>query len=393
MKRVIVPLFVLLMSGCAITQKAGYDYKPKIAESKLQRELDLVPPPANGKLTIAVYQFADKTGQRKAVPGIASFSTAVTQGGDALLIRALQDVGQGTWFDVVERGNIDALTKERLIITQMRQAYEGKDAQKLMPLTFAGIIVEGGVIGYDTGLESGGVGYNFLGIGPTTQYSKDIVTVSLRAVSVNTGKVLATVTVTKVIYSTADSIAIFKSVDPQGSTSIVNQVMAGNIGSQSATAGILQFESGLTINEATTLGLKTTIEAAVVELINEGRRKGVWDFKPVPPLEPTASERVGKAVGATFGVLTAPVRAVGDLVESSLGGTLDDNMTKGWEMTSPSRLVKPDYKKEPAKTDAPTSVAPVVPDPGASGTPNIPLGMSAPTGVPADEAAKMGVVK
>jgi len=56
-----------------------------------------------------------------------------------------------------------------------------------MPLQFAGILIEGGIIGYDSGLESGGTGYNFLGIGPTTQYSKDVITISLRAVSVNTG--------------------------------------------------------------------------------------------------------------------------------------------------------------------------------------------------------------
>jgi len=280
-------VLIVMLSGCAIGQKIGVpDHKPQIPKNELQKEFDAVPPPAKGKLTVAVYQFADKTGQRKAVPGIASFSTAVTQGGDALLIRALQDVGKGQWFEVVERGNIDALTKERLIITQMRQAYEGKDAQKLMPLKFAGVIIEGGIIGYDTGLESGGIGYNFLGIGPSTQYSKDIITISLRAVSVNTGKILASVTVTKIVYSTADSIAIFKSIDPGGISSIVKQVGASNNGATDAAAAIFQFESGLTINEATTIALKTTIESSVVELIKEGQRKGVWDYVQVAPVVP-----------------------------------------------------------------------------------------------------------
>ena len=392
MKKTIIALAILMLSGCAVVQKAGYDYKPKVAENKLQREFDIIPPPANGKLSVAVYQFSDKTGQRKQLPGIASFSTAVTQGADALLIRALQDVGQSSWFEVVERGNIDALTKERLIITQMRQAYEGEKAQKLMPLTFAGIILEGGVIGYDTGLESGGVGYNFLGIGPTTQYSKDIITVSLRAISVNTGKVLATVTVTKVIYSTSDTIAIFKSIEPTGS--IIQQVFTPNTGVNSATAGIFQFETGFTINEATTIALKTTIEAAVLELINEGQRKGVWDFKEVPPVPRTASEVIGEALGATAGVVTAPVRAVGEVIESGLGGTLDNNITKGWNKTSPSNLLKPKYDKAtPIEKDGPVTVAPAEPKPGAKGQPNIPLGMSAPKSSPADVAAKQGEVK
>jgi len=282
MKKLLPIFLIVLLSGCAISQKVGLlDAKPVVPKNELQKEFDDVPPPANGKLTVAVYSFQDKTGQRKAIPGIASFSTAVTQGADALLIRSLQDVGKGTWFEVVERGNIDALTKERLIITQMRAAYEGNNAQKLMPLTFAGIILEGGIIGYDTGLESGGVGYNFLGIGPTTQYSKDIVTVSLRAISVNTGKVLATVTVTKVIYSTADAMAIFKSIDPSGFSNLGSQLFNSSTGSTGAAAAIFQFEAGLTINEATTIALKSTIEAAVIELIKEGQRKGVWDYSQI----------------------------------------------------------------------------------------------------------------
>jgi curli production assembly/transport component CsgG len=318
MRRLLIALLITVLSGCSVTQKMGVEYKPELPKNNLQEEMNSVPPPAKGKLTVAIYQFQDKTGQRKSVPGIASFSTAVTQGADALLIRALQDVGHGNWFDVVERGNIDALTKERLIITQMRQAYEGKDAQKLMPLTFAGILLEGGIIGYDSGLESGGAGYNFLGIGPTTQYSKDIVTVSLRAISVNTGKILATVTVTKVVYSTSDTIAIFKSVDPAAGN-LLGQIFNNNIGSQAATAGIFQFETGLTINEATTLALKTTIESAVVELIKEGERKGVWDYR--------------------------------------------------------------------------TTIDPVTPNTKASGDATIPLGMSKSAETPADQAAKMGVVK
>ena len=39
-----------------------------------------------------------------------------------------------------------------------------------------------------------------------------------------------------------------------------------------------EFESGLTVNEPGTLAVKAAIEAAVVELIKEGQRKGVWDF-------------------------------------------------------------------------------------------------------------------
>jgi curli production assembly/transport component CsgG len=171
-------------------------------------------------------------------------------------------VGKGQWFDVVERVNVDNLIKERTIIKQMRDMYEGNNAKTVPPLHFAGIIVEGGIIGYDSGMESGGAAYKWLGIGPQSQYSKDIVTVSLRAISVSSGRVLTTITVSKTIYSTADSIAVLKAF--RGGTAF------------------FEAETGLTINEPTTLAVKATVEAAVVELINEGERKGIWSFKTTP---------------------------------------------------------------------------------------------------------------
>ena len=190
---------------------------------------------------------------------MASLSTAVTQGAETFLIQALQNVGQGRWFEVVERVGIDNLTKERTIIRQMREAYEGNKAQPLMPMQFAGIIFEGGLVGYDSTTTSGGAGMRIFGIGKQTQWSTDVVTVSLRAVSVNTGKVLATVTVQKTILSTADSATALKFFDQ---------------GTQAFEA-----EAGLTINEPGTYAVKAATELAVVEIIKEGARKGIWDFK------------------------------------------------------------------------------------------------------------------
>ena len=263
MIKIALTLGLLLLSNCAVMQKGGMDSKPEITEMKLQKEFDTVPAPAQKKITVAVYSFQDKTGQRRNTPNIASFSTAVTQGAEPFLIKALQDVGKGQWFDVVERENVDNLIKERTIIKQMRDMYEGNNAKSVPPLQFAGIIIEGGIIGYDSGMESGGAAYKWLGIGPQSQYSKDIVTVSLRAVSVSSGRVLTTITVSKTIYSTADSIAILKAF--RGGTAF------------------FEAETGLTINEPTTLAVKATVEAAVVELINEGERKGIWSFKNPKP--------------------------------------------------------------------------------------------------------------
>lgn len=265
MKKTLLALSIAtILSGCAVVQTTGLnETDPTVTGQRVnvKKEFDTIPAPAAGKpVSVAVYSFADKTGQRRPQANIASLSTAVTQGAETFLIKALSDVGRGQWFEVVERVGIDNLTKERLIIRQMREAYEGNAAKPLMPMQFAGIIIEGGIVGYDSSTTSGGAGMRIFGIGKQTQWSTDTVTVSLRAVSVNTGKVLSSVTVQKTILSTADSATALKFFD--------NATQA------------FEAEAGLTINEPGTYAVKAATEMAVVELIKEGQRKGVWDFKP-----------------------------------------------------------------------------------------------------------------
>ena len=264
MKKTILALLIATMfSGCAVIQTTGLnETDPTVTTQRpaVKKEFDTLPSPAAGKrVSVAVYSFTDKTGQRRPQANVASLSMAVTQGADSFLIKALSDVGRGEWFEVVERGGLDNLTKERLIIRQMREAYEGANAKPLMPMQFAGIILEGGIIGYDASTTSGGAGMRIFGIGKQTQWSTDTVTVSLRAVSVNTGKVIASVTVQKTILSTADSATALKFFD--------NATQA------------FEAEAGLTINEPGTYAVKAATEMAVVELIKEGQRKGVWDFR------------------------------------------------------------------------------------------------------------------
>jgi curli production assembly/transport component CsgG len=263
MKRLLLILFLVNLTGCAVIQSTGLsETGPEITTQmkQVKKEFDTIPGPAGGRpVSVAVYSFADKTGQRRPSATVASLSTAVTQGAETFLIQALQNVGHSQWFDVVERVGIDNLVKERTIIKQMREAYEGPNAKPLMPMQFAGMILEGGLVGYDTSTTSGGAGVRVFGIGKQTQWSTDTVTVSLRAVSVNTGKVLASVTIQKTILSTADSGTVMKFFDQ---------------GTQAFEA-----EAGLTINEPGTYATKSAVELAVVELIKEGQRKGVWDYK------------------------------------------------------------------------------------------------------------------
>lgn len=263
MKKTLLTLaIVTLLSGCAIHQNNPLVEadKPEVTKVMMQKEFDTIPAPAGGKpVSVAVYSFRDMTGQRRPQSNIASLSMAVTQGAESFLIKALQDVGKGQWFDVVERVGLDNLTKERLIIRQMREAYEGPSARPLMPMQFAGMIIEGGIVGYDSSTKSGGIGARVFGIGKQTQWSQDVVTISIRAVSVNTGKILASVTVQKTILSSADAVTALRFFD---------------MGTRA-----FEGEAGFTINEPGTYAVKSAIEAGVVELIKEGARKGLWDYK------------------------------------------------------------------------------------------------------------------
>ena len=219
-------------------------------------------PPAEQMPVVAVYKFLDKTGQRKDTSSGQSFSTATTQGGVELLIDALKTAGGGTWFRVVERQGIDNLVRERQIIRSGRDEAAkalGVEPKKLGPLLFAGMIIEGGIIGYDTNIKSGGKGARMLGIGKTKQYKQDEVTVSIRAVSVLTGEVLLNVQAKKSILSYGGNGDIFRFVE-NGTT-------------------LIEYEDGVGNNESVTYATRVAIEAAVLELVYQGHERGLWTIK------------------------------------------------------------------------------------------------------------------
>jgi curli production assembly/transport component CsgG len=222
--------------------------------------LDALPPPIR-KLDVSVYNFPDLTGQNKPNDNFAEFSRALTQGGGAVLIDVLTKAGGGAWFNVVERNDLQPLLQERQIIQNTRTAAEGDKAPSLPPLRFAGILLEGGIIGYDADETTGGIGANYLGIGADTQYRQDIVTVALRAVSVQTGRVLASVTTTKSVYSV---------------------LVHGSAFQFAAVDQLLQAELGYTKNAPATLAVREGVQLAVYALIFEGVKSHLWQFKNRP---------------------------------------------------------------------------------------------------------------
>lgn len=256
MKKFIPILLISLLSGCASMQMEFLKEDPIPLKPK-ENLLDKTPLLNGPPMTVAVYGFQDKTGQKKPNDKLALFSTAVTQGAEVFLIKSLQD--NRSWFKVVERVGLDNLIKERQLIRNQREVYEGKEAKPLKPLTVAGLMIEGGIIGYDTDLRTGGNGARFLGIGASQQYRVDEVVISLRLVSISSGEILLTNAVSKTIYSTSHNVGVLRFVD--------------------ANTSSLELESGGALNEPTTYAVRVAIEQAVYEMIIEGEKKGLWAYK------------------------------------------------------------------------------------------------------------------
>jgi len=255
----ILILSVFWFSGCAsMATKPGILEAPRAQVSPMSKQLEDLPALDGQRMTIAVYGFADKTGQRKTVDAYATFSSAVTQGAESWLIDGLRAAGKGRWFQVLERASLDNIIKERQLISQTRDTFIGKNAEKLSPMLFAGIIAEGGIIGYDTNILTGGAGASALGISANTQYRKDVVTISLRLISVQTGEVLLSVAVTKTITSVAVSGNLFRFYD-HGTTPI-------------------ESELGLTANEPNGIAVRSAIDKAVIEIVKLGEAEGLWKF-------------------------------------------------------------------------------------------------------------------
>ena len=258
-----VCLLAILLSSCAVIAKnedlfITQDRKPAQVLDLQSEELASLPP-AELKPIIAVYpnSFSDLTGQRKSNSSFAMFSTAVTQAPEALLIRALKHASNGQFFRVVERVGLDNLTKERQLIRSTRENFE--EDIKLQPLLFAGLIIQGGVLSYDTNIETGGLGARYLGIGNSTQYREDVVTISLRLVSVSTGEVLMETTVSKNILSTSVSQDFFRFIE---------------MGTE-----LVEIEGGVAENEAGSIALQKAIEAGVLNLIKIGINRGYWKYE------------------------------------------------------------------------------------------------------------------
>lgn len=257
MNRVLMLVLLLAtLQGCNVRQPmpAETDGQTPTLTPRASTYYDLLNlPRPKGRLVAAVYGFRDQTGQYKPTPA-SSFSTSVTQGAGSMLVDALQASG---WFMVLEREGLQNVLTERKIIraSQNKPNTPANIQSQLPPLQAANILLEGGIIAYDTNVRSGGEGARYLGIGASREYRVDQVSVNLRAVDVRSGMVLANVMTSKTIYSVGHSASVFKFIEYKE---------------------LLEAEAGYTTNEPAQLCVLSAIESAVAHLIAQGVERRLW---------------------------------------------------------------------------------------------------------------------
>lgn len=249
-----------LFTSCAAyfnqpIKKQAARFGEEVYDSQYIKDITPVQP-----IVVGVYKFKDQTGQYKQVESGVSYSTAVTQGATTILLKALED---SKWFTPIERENVSNLLNERQIIRSTRQEEsqkngKNKEAKPLAPLLFAGVLLEGGIISYDSNIITGGAGARYFGSGASTQYRQDRISIYLRAVSTSSGKILKTVYVSKTILSQAIDVNLFRFVKLKR---------------------LLEVETGVSQNEPGQLAVKEAIEKAVESLIIEGLKDGLWQAR------------------------------------------------------------------------------------------------------------------
>ncbi len=243
----------LALSGCTALRST---LPPAIGDPHLTprtstfTDLTSLPQP-RGPIIVSVYGFRDQTGQYKSSPA-SSFSTSVTQGAAAMLVEALSNSG---WFVPLEREGLQNLLTERKIIRAAQEKTADGAEAEFPSLMAADILLEGGIVAYDTNVATGGLGARYFGIGAAEQYRVDQVTVNLRAVDIRSGQILHSVLVSKTILSKEITTGIYTFVDQKR---------------------LLEYESGMTRNEPAQLCVLAAIESAVIHLVADGVRKRLW---------------------------------------------------------------------------------------------------------------------
>ncbi len=255
MYKLLITITLLGLSGCTSLGKLIPPSQQKaisLEPTELFADLKNLPKPV-GSIPVSVYSFRDQTGQYKPQTNVSSFSTAVTQGANSILIQALHE---SDWFTPVEREGLQNILTERKIIRAGQT--DNPNQAELPPLTTAKIILEGGIISYDTNVKTGGLGMEYFGIGASELYREDAISIYLRAVDVRTGQVLLSVATSKKVLSQEMRAGFFRYVSYKR---------------------LAEAEAGFSDNEPMSICVTQAIEKALTDLITKGIDKGLWAKK------------------------------------------------------------------------------------------------------------------
>lgn len=251
LKLAILLAMALLVAGCFPTPKLQ-TAPPMVDQQSAFDTLSSLAPPKGEPIVVGVYNFVDQSGQRLVNERpVSEMSTALPQGLSSILVQELQRAAEGKLYRVVERENVDALLTERRIVVA---SLPEEQAAQLTPLLLPGIILTGGAVSYDRSVTQDLRGLGFKSVNGVKEVATDQVGVILRAVSVKNGEVLATVHARKSVMSARNGLS--------GLYILSNDVLALEIGGSA--------------NEPVSLAVRLAIAAAVLELTQEGIKKGWW---------------------------------------------------------------------------------------------------------------------
>ncbi|MFW6301864.1 MAG: CsgG/HfaB family protein [Bacillota bacterium] len=186
------------------------------------------------KSSVAVFEIADKTGQRT-----ETNSALVSQGAGDMLITALKRSRQ---FKVLDRISNDNLMNEHEL--KDNNLIPSGEGPELNELTGADYIIDGAVTEYQVDKKSGGSGLSIAGVGGSNEYAVASTAIDLRLVDTTSGEVV-------------------------WSRSLKDEIEGKRVGVEAFEFmgdNIVEFESGQGKQEVVNLVLRTLLEEAVFEL-------------------------------------------------------------------------------------------------------------------------------
>ena len=249
--RIWIVLISMFLVSCA-AKNPGTEFHDSATGRPIDQHLDLLInlPAPDKQISVAVYSFSDLTGQRKPNDNYADLSYAVSQAGNDMLIGILLKAARGQWFKVAERDELKAVVQEQTL-----KAGHGHKRNKLISADY---LLTGGIIGYDSNFVTGGFGARYFGIGASTKYRSDLITIALRLVDTRTGEVI---------------------LATEAHDTVMSYGFSGG-GVRHIAGKFVELDAGITRNEVLTIITRRAISKSLLQLMEEAVDRKIWKLDP-----------------------------------------------------------------------------------------------------------------